>query len=71
MIVYNALVTSIQWKPDGNTNTQVIVTTSNGQTYGADVVLVTVSLGVLKEQAATMFNPPLPPAKTKAIQLYP
>lgn len=67
-VVLNAKVSSISWDPDGETNTQVQVT-AGGKDHKADVVLVTVSLGVLKEKAATMFNPALPPYKTNAIKV--
>jgi len=68
MVRYNSNVTSIKWKPSGSTN-QVLVTVGNSQVYKADVVLVTVSLGVLKAQAAAMFIPTLPKAKTNAIKV--
>lgn len=66
-VVFNATVSSVQWNPDATMAPQVQVTTTSGQVYKADVVLVTVSLGVLKEKAATLFTPNLPAFKTKAI----
>ena len=70
MVKFNSTVTRIDWKPDGKKNNQhVRVTTRNNKVYQADVVLVTVSLGVLKEKAATLFNPALPWPKTNAIQV--
>lgn len=74
MIRYNSTVTSIFWKPDPSLaaprNTQVAVTTSNGKVYTADIVLVTVSLGVLKQQYTTMFTPALPRYKIDTIKVY-
>ena len=45
----------------------VEVTTSNGTTYNADVVVITVSLGVLKENSIT-FSPEMTSEKKQAIQ---
>jgi len=47
----------------------VLVETSSGARYTADIVVVTISLGVLKENADIMFNPPLPAVKMNAIQV--
>ncbi len=73
MVRYNSVVTSIFWKPNPKLaaprNSQVVVTTSNGQVYTADIVLVTVSVGVLKKGYTTMFTPALPSYKIKAIKV--
>jgi len=70
MVRFNSTVTSIDWKPDGKKNNQKVrVTTGNKSVYQADVVLVTVSLGVLKQKATALFNPPLPWTKTNAIKV--
>ncbi|KAG8316999.1 hypothetical protein J6590_034364 [Homalodisca vitripennis] len=45
----------------------VEVTCVDGSRYLADHVIVTLPLGVLKQHAAEMFHPPLPPEKTAAI----
>lgn len=37
--------------------------------YKADVVLVTCSLGVLKEESGNLFSPALPEKKHKAIEV--
>uniref|UniRef100_A0A0V0G8I4 Putative flavin-containing amine oxidase n=1 Tax=Triatoma dimidiata TaxID=72491 RepID=A0A0V0G8I4_TRIDM len=45
----------------------VLVKCKNGKLFKADHVIVTVSLGVLKEKYRTLFNPPLPVEKVRAI----
>lgn len=45
-----------------------IVTTKNGTVYNAKHVIFTPSLGVLKRHHLTLFTPPLPRSKQKAIQ---
>jgi hypothetical protein len=45
------------------------VQTSTGELLTADHVIVTVSLGVLKERHATLFNPELSALKQLAIQV--
>ena len=45
----------------------VTVTCKNGQKFTADHVIITASLGVLKERAASLFFPPLPDQKLEAI----
>ncbi|XP_052748336.1 possible lysine-specific histone demethylase 1-like [Galleria mellonella] len=58
-------VTRVAWSraADGN----VTVTTADGATYTADNVIVTVSLGVLKERHETLFSPQLNQEKRTAI----
>ncbi|KAI5107342.1 hypothetical protein C0J45_2980, partial [Silurus meridionalis] len=75
-ILSNTAVKSIQW--DLTTNSQdnkskeenhpVKVTCENDEIFEADHVIVTVSLGVLKQQARTMFEPALPKSKLDAIE---
>jgi len=49
-------------------NHSVCVECSNGKKFYADVCLITISLGCLKQHAARLFNPPLPDAKAEAIE---
>lgn len=58
----NKEVTTIEWK-----NVKPKVVCRDGTSYSADHVIVTVSLGVLKECAKTLFEPPLPGYKLRAI----
>uniref|UniRef100_A0A8C2HGR0 Zgc:66484 n=1 Tax=Cyprinus carpio TaxID=7962 RepID=A0A8C2HGR0_CYPCA len=69
----NAPVKSIRWDlvKKGHCEDQrypVQVVCENGQSFEADHVIVTVSLGVLKDKASTMFEPPLPQTKMSAIK---
>ena len=48
---------------------KVIIKTTNGKTYCADHVIVTIPLGVLKEKYNTLFKPPLPEKKVKTIKV--
>ncbi|XP_052420492.1 spermine oxidase-like [Carassius gibelio] len=69
----SAPVKSIQWDlvKKGHCEDQrypVQLVCENGQSFEADHVIVTVSLGVLKDKASTMFEPPLPPTKLSAIE---
>lgn len=68
----NAPVKTIRWDlvKEGQSEEEdhpVQVVCENGQTFEADHVIVTVSLGVLKEHAKTMFDPTLPEKKLSAI----
>ncbi|KPJ21004.1 Spermine oxidase [Papilio machaon] len=65
-IKLNTEVTKITWpqKP----LTPVEVTCKNGEVYRANNVIVTVSIGVLKERYMTLFVPSLPEEKALAIQ---
>ncbi|XP_075222250.1 peroxisomal N(1)-acetyl-spermine/spermidine oxidase-like [Lycorma delicatula] len=60
---FNKVVQTINW-----TGNEVQLTCEDGTHYFADHVIVTVSLGVLKFSAKTMFNPPLPNNKLIAIE---
>ncbi|XP_057191332.1 spermine oxidase-like [Triplophysa rosa] len=67
----NAEVKTIQWdliKEGESEEHPVRITCENGQSYDADHVIVTASLGVLKDKADTMFEPSLPESKLNAIQ---
>lgn len=60
----NKEVSNIIWK-----NVKPKVICSDGTSYSADHVIITVSLGVLKECVKTMFDPPLPEYKFRAIDV--
>ncbi|XP_013134706.1 PREDICTED: possible lysine-specific histone demethylase 1-like isoform X2 [Papilio polytes] len=64
-IKLNTEVTKIVWpqKP----LTPVEVTCSNGEVFKADNVIITVSIGVLKERHTSLFKPSLPIDKVQAI----
>ncbi|XP_072946862.1 spermine oxidase-like isoform X2 [Epargyreus clarus] len=66
-IKFNTEVTNIRWPRDGTGD--VVVTCRGGEQYTAPNVIVTVSLGVLKERHSTLFTPPLPQEKITAIDL--
>jgi spermine oxidase len=59
-------VTNIQW--DYDNEVPIKITCSDGSTYKADHVIVTVSLGVLKSQHKTLFTPQLPARKQNLIE---
>ncbi|KAF5890706.1 spermine oxidase-like, partial [Clarias magur] len=75
-ILTNTAVKSIHWDLETNPNGKegkepnhpVRVICENDQIIEADHVIVTVSLGVLKQQARTMFEPALPKPKLDAIK---
>jgi len=46
----------------------VCVECSNGKKFYADICIITISLGFLKQHSARIFNPPLPDSKVEAIQ---
>ncbi|XDV30052.1 hypothetical protein PO909_033051 [Leuciscus waleckii] len=69
----SAPVKSIHWdlvkKGSGEDQRYPVkVVCENGQSFEADHVIVTVSLGVLKDKATTMFEPSLPEKKLSAIE---
>ena len=63
-IKFNHIVEKIEYSSKTST---VTVKCQNGQTFEADHVIVTSSLGYLKSNAATMFDPPLSQKKMSAI----
>ncbi|KAK3916648.1 Spermine oxidase [Frankliniella fusca] len=64
-ILMGKAVTRILW--DQANGAPVSVYCQDGSEFHTDHVIVTVSLGVLKEQASYLFSPPLPRAKLDAI----
>ncbi|XP_064630026.1 spermine oxidase-like [Lineus longissimus] len=63
-LLMNHPVRTIHWNPKGE---DVCVECENGSKFYASHVIVTISLGVLKEKARTLFNPFLPELKVDAI----
>ncbi|XP_063220683.1 spermine oxidase-like [Bacillus rossius redtenbacheri] len=63
-VCLNKEVTSVQWEGQH----QVVTSCADGSVYLSDHVLVTVSLGVLKDKCQTLFQPRLPAYKLTAIQ---
>nr|XP_024218334.1 peroxisomal N(1)-acetyl-spermine/spermidine oxidase isoform X2 [Halyomorpha halys] len=61
-IILNCEVSQLDWTGMG-----VLAKCNNGKVYYGDNAIVTVSLGVLKERSKTLFDPPLPDYKRKAI----
>jgi len=61
----NNKVAKIEWCKDE----QVSISTEKGDIFSADLVIVAVSLGVLKENHSTMFVPKLPPKKVEIIDM--
>lgn len=47
----------------------ILITTTNGKLFKADHVIVTVSLGVLKDKHMNLFIPPLPEYKISTIEV--
>jgi monoamine oxidase len=66
-IKYKKEVICIKWK--NLPGDKVTVECSDGSSYTADHAIVTVSLGVLKEKAQSMFYPALSPQKLNAIKV--
>ncbi|KAM9305653.1 peroxisomal N(1)-acetyl-spermine/spermidine oxidase-like [Gastrophryne carolinensis] len=63
----------IQWEGSVGPGTKaekypVKVTCEDGEEFPADHIIITVSLGCLKERSSTLFDPPLPKGKIEAIQ---
>ncbi|KAL0808805.1 hypothetical protein ABMA28_012483 [Loxostege sticticalis] len=65
----NKEVTQILWPQDPEG--VVVVKCKDGAEYTADNVIVTVSVGVLKERHESLFSPPLPQEKIDAINGIP
>lgn len=65
-IQINKEVSNIDWSRSADES--VTVKCSDGSTYNADHVIVSVPLGVLKHNYTTLFTPQLPKIKKNAIQ---
>ncbi|XP_034193646.2 uncharacterized protein LOC117610410 [Osmia lignaria lignaria] len=61
-LLLNTSVESIEWQPvvDNDFDPPLVLTLSDNTRILADCVIVTCSLGYLKENQKNMFNPPLP-----------
>ena len=69
-IMFNKPVGNIRWGAVQTRNKEsprAVVQCCDGQEFSADYVILTVSLGVLKEHADKMFCPTLPASKVEAI----
>lgn len=64
-VEFKKIVTTIDYSSEEN----VLITTSDGSKYVASHVIFTASLGVLKKKHSTLFVPPLPPIKQRAIKV--
>ncbi|XP_050360168.1 spermine oxidase-like isoform X2 [Nymphalis io] len=64
-IKLNKEVTLIKWPKNSTGNVQVIC--KDGEAYTANNVIVTVSLGVLKERYTSLFSPQIPESKITSI----
>ncbi|XP_044750513.1 peroxisomal N(1)-acetyl-spermine/spermidine oxidase [Coccinella septempunctata] len=69
-VLYNKPVSNIKWGAvqSRDKGPRAVIQCCDGSEYCADYVIITVSLGVLKEHAEKMFCPPLPSAKMDAIR---
>ncbi len=65
-IQLNSPVNLIRWNSAPSSGVQVVC---SDKTYYADMVLVTCSLGVLKDRADKLFTPLLPEKKRRAIEV--
>ncbi|XP_061381737.1 uncharacterized protein LOC116778282 isoform X2 [Danaus plexippus] len=63
----NKEVKLIKWPRDSSGDVEV--TCADGSVFTADNVIVTVSLGVLKERYQELFSPPLPEEKIRVINM--
>ena len=69
-IILNKPVKKIEWDSESeNPDESVKVTCRDGTIFQAAYVLMTASLGFLKQNAETLFQPSLPGSKTRAIEV--
>lgn len=64
----NKEVSNINWSRSSEEDESVTVKCSDGTEFNADHVIVSVPLGVLKHDNATLFTPELPRIKKNAIE---
>ncbi|RZC39351.1 spermine oxidase, partial [Asbolus verrucosus] len=64
-IILNKKISTIHWNDAAN---EVTARASDNTAYTANHIIFTPSLGVLKEEQDTLFKPPLPESKKKAIE---
>lgn len=67
-ILLNREVNSIIWDDQSSSQSEVTVKCTDGSSYTADHVIITVSVGVLKENYKKWFTPELPPYKINSIE---
>ena len=67
--VLNTEVVSVNYTNTVDDGPSILLTTANGQLYQADHVIVTVSLGVLKDRHKSLFIPSLPEEKVSTIEV--
>ncbi|XP_018598838.2 peroxisomal N(1)-acetyl-spermine/spermidine oxidase [Scleropages formosus] len=72
-LMCSTVVQQIRWMPDGDAHRgeagpPVKVICEDGQEYDVDHVILTASLGFLKERAHSLFKPLLPAVKSRAIE---
>ncbi|XP_030628392.1 peroxisomal N(1)-acetyl-spermine/spermidine oxidase [Chanos chanos] len=74
IVSYNKPVKCIHWNGSydgssaGKTTCPVVVECEDGETFPADHVIITISLGYLKKHHQTLLSPPLPLHKVHSIQ---
>lgn len=67
-VTYNQPVSCVHWNDSETREGPVTVECEGGERITADHVIVTVSLGYLKNHHSTLFNPPLPLHKLHSVQ---
>mgnify|MGYP002715740472 FL=1 len=69
-VLFNKEVKFIKWNKECDKNVpNVLVTCTDGSMYSTDHILLTCSLGVLKEKSTKLFSPALPLKKQLCIEV--